>query len=148
MKLASPWLAVVTVLTTMTAAIQADDPKAQTKVANQLVGSWKCTSAKYNGRDANPPMEVNHVKHVTPTQFIWATYDSNGTVEAMLGGSYSLKGNEYVETPEYGTVDVLTQLKGKPQAFTWKIEGTKWYHTGKLSSGTTIEEVWERIEKK
>jgi hypothetical protein len=79
---------------------------------------------------------------------MWAAYGADGKVTDALGGTYTLKGDEYVETPEYGVGDVLDQLKGKPQVFKWKIEGNKWYHTGKLSSGLTIEEVWERVEKK
>ena len=67
---------------------------------------------------------------------------------SQSGGSYTLKGDDYVETPEYGLGDTLDQLKGKPQEFKGKVEGNKWHHTGKLSSGTTIEEVWERVEKK
>jgi hypothetical protein len=43
---------------------------------------------------------------------------------------------------------VLDQLRGKPQVFTWKVEGNKWYHNGKLNTGLTGEEVWERVEKK
>src|SRR5438270_540656 len=94
------------------------------------------------------PEGYTHLKHVTPTQFMWASYDGEGKVEAALGGGYTLKGDSYVETPEYGVGDVLGQLKGKPQAFKWKVEGNKWHHTGKLSSGLTIEEVWERVERK
>jgi hypothetical protein len=69
-------------------------------------------------------------------------------VDAALGGGYTLKGGDYVETPEYGVGGVLDQLKGKPQAFKWRVEGTKWYHSGTLSTGLTIEEVWERVERK
>ena len=77
---------------------------------------------------------------------MWAIFDKEGKVAATLGGSYTLKGHDYVELPEYGLGN--DQLRGKPQPFTWKIEGNKWYHTVKLSSGLTIEEVWERVEKK
>jgi hypothetical protein len=31
---------------------------------------------------------------------------------------------------------------------TWKLEGNKWYPNGKLSNGETIEEVWQRVERK
>jgi len=128
-------------------AVRADEP-AKGQAANPLVGTWKAVSAKYGGQEASRPDGYTHLKHVTPTQFMWAIYDKDGKVEAGLGGGYTLKGNEYVETPEYGMGGVLDQLKGKPQTFTWKVEGNKWYHTGKLSTGLTIEEVWERVEKK
>ncbi len=41
------------------------------------------------------------LKHVTPTQFIWAIFDKDGKVESVLGGPYTLKGDKYEETPEY-----------------------------------------------
>ena len=126
------------------AAAPADEPKP----AHPLVGTWKCVSAKYGGEEVKRPEGYTQLKHVTPAQFMWALYDGEGKVVAALGGSYTLKGNEYVETPEYGVGDVLEQLKGKPQAFTWKVEGDKWHHTGKLSTGLSIEEVWVRVERK
>jgi hypothetical protein len=64
------------------------------------------------------------------------------------GGPFTLKGDDYEETPEYGFSEDFNLIKGKPQSFKAKIEGNKWYHDGKLSNGLTIEEVWERVEKK
>jgi hypothetical protein len=122
------------------------EPKARNK--NKLIGTWKVVSAKYGGTEVNRPEEFTQLKHVTPTQFMWAAYGEDGKVTDALGGAYTLKGDEYVETPEYGVGNVLDQLKGKPQAFKWKVEGNKWFHNGKLSNGQTIEEVWERVEKK
>ena len=82
---------------------------------------------------------------------MWAIYDKDGKVESALGGPYTIKGDKYEETPEYGMADTLESLKalkGKVQSFTWKIKDNKWYHDGTLSSGVTIEEVWERVENK
>jgi hypothetical protein len=128
------------------AVVFADEPKAQP--THPLVGTWKCVSAKYDDKASPRPDGYSLVKHVTPTQFMWAIYDKDGKVEAVLGGAYTVKGKEYVEVPEYGTAGVLEDLKGKPQQFTWRIDGNKWIHVGKLSSGVSIEEVWERVEKK
>jgi hypothetical protein len=127
----------------------ADEPKkADAQPENKLVGTWKRISAKFDGQESTLPQGFTQLKHVTPTQFMWALYGEDGKVVAALGGTYTLKGDEYVETPEYGVGDGLDPLKGKQQVFKWKIEGNKWYHTGKLSSGLAIEEVWERVEKK
>jgi hypothetical protein len=129
----------------------ADEPaKAGANPDNELVGTWKLISAKYNGQENNL-QGITMLKHVTPVQFMWAIYDKDGKVLSALGGSYTLKGDKYDETPEYGLADnqeSLNDLKGKIQSFTWKIKGNKWYHDGKLSSGVSIEEVWERVEKK
>jgi len=88
------------------------------------------------------------VKHVTATQFMWATYDKDGKVTRAAGGDYTLKGEVYEETPEYGISSDFDEIKGKAQTFKWKVEGNKWYHKGELSNGLTIDEVWERVEKK
>jgi hypothetical protein len=145
--IAARLLAVIVAVAVTAAAVRADEPK-KGAADNKLVGTWKCVSAKIGGKDVNRPEGFTQLKHVTPTQFMWAGYDQDGKVMAALGGSYTLKDDDYVETPEYGVGEVLEQLKGKPQEFKWKVEGNKWYHTGKLSSGLTIEEVWERVEKK
>jgi len=61
-------------------------------------------------------------------------------VEVLIwGGAETLKGEQYIEIPEYGVGGVPDLFKGKPQEFTWKVEANRWYHTGKLSSGLTIE---------
>jgi hypothetical protein len=139
---------VITVAFTTSRSVSDEPKKGEVKVENQLVGTWKVVSAKFDGTDAKPPEGTTQLKHVTPAQFMWAIHDKDGNVTTVLGGTYSLKGDSYVETPEYGTSDILPSLKGKPQTFKWKVEGNKWYHAGKLSTGQTIEEVWQRVEKK
>jgi hypothetical protein len=123
----------------------ADEPKEK---VHPLVGTWKCLSAKYDGKEAGRPEGYTLLKHVTPTSFMWAIYDSDGKVVGALGGSVTIKGEDYVETPEYSVGEGLDALKGKAQEFKWKVDGNKWLHNGKLSSGLTIEEVWERVTKK
>jgi hypothetical protein len=122
--------------------------KAETKTNNQLVGTWKMVKGKYGGKEATIPEGRTEFKHVTPVHFILVAFDKDGTVIASIGGPYTLKGERYEETPEYGLSEVFTNIKGKPQSFTWKVEGNKWYHNGTLSDGLTIEEVWERVDKK
>src|SRR5512138_343792 len=124
------------------------EPKGDVKSDNSLVGTWKMVSAKYGGQESKLPEGVTTVKHVTPTQFMWASYDKDGQVTRAAGGVYTLKGEVYEETPEYGISSDFDLIKGKAQTFKWKVEGNKWYHSGKLSNGLTIEEVWERVERK
>lgn len=118
------------------------------KPDHKLVGSWTMVSAKYGGQEYKFPEGTTTVKHVTPTQFMWASYDADGKVTRTAGGAYTLKGEVYEETPAYGLSADFDAIKGKPQTFKWRVEGNKWYHTGKLSNGLTIDEVWERTEKK
>ena len=127
----------------------ADEPKKEeAKKQTKLVGTWKLVSAKYAGKEFKFPEGTTMVKHVTPTQFMWATYDKDGKVTRAAGGPYTVKGDKYEETPEYGISDDFEAIKAKTHSFTWKVEGNKWYHNGKLSDGLTIEEVWERVAKK
>ena len=141
---ASRCVTVGVALAVATAAARAGDPKAD----NQVVGTWKMVSAKYDGQEFQLAEGSAHIKHVTPTQFMWATYDKDGTVTRAAGGAYTLDGENYVETPEYGLGDDFKLIKGKAQSFKWKVDGDKWYHNGKLSNGLEIEEVWQRVDKK
>jgi hypothetical protein len=87
------------------------------------------------------------LKHVTPSQFMWVTYDQDGKVTRVAGGSYTLKGEEYAETAEYGIGADFDVIQGGTHTFRWKVEGNKWHHTGKLRNGLTVEEAWERVKK-
>jgi hypothetical protein len=145
---ASQCLAVILALAATAATVRAEDPKGDAKGAQKLVGTWKVVSAKYGGKEVKWPEGTTTVKHVTPTQFMWATYGKDGKVIQAVGGSYTLKGEDYAETPEYGVGAVFEQIKGKTLAFKCKVEGDKWYHTGQSPTGTTVEEVWERVGKK
>jgi hypothetical protein len=129
-------------------SVAADPKKAEAKPENKLIGTWKLLSAKYGGKEIKLPEGSTRIKHVTPVQLLWAAYDKDGKVLVGWGGAYTVKGEQYIETPEYGVGGVPDPYKGKPQEFKWKVEENKWHHTGKLSTGLTIEEVWERVEKK
>jgi hypothetical protein len=147
-KIATRHVLVIFALAVTAASGWADEPKRDAKSDNKLVGTWKLVSAKYGGQEFKFPEGHTMVKHVTPTQFMWVTYDKDGNVTRTAGGGYTLKGDEYEETPEYGFGGDFERIKGKAHTFTWKVEGNKWYHNGKLSDDLTIEEVWERVEKK
>jgi hypothetical protein len=79
---------------------------------------------------------------------MWVSYDRDGKAWRTAGGGYTVEQAVYEETPAYGTGSDFKIIKGKAQTFTWKLDGNKWLHTGKLSNGLTIDEVWERVEKK
>ena len=126
--------------------VRASQKPEPSKSCSTLVGTWKLASAKYGGNDYSP--QGTTVKHVTPAQFMWASYGADGVVTRTAGGAYTLKGETYQETPEYGIGSDFDVVRGKPQTFTCRIDGNKWYHSGALSNGLTIEEVWERVEPK
>jgi hypothetical protein len=139
-------LAALAALAVTTSACRADESKVGAK-DNKLVGVWKLVSAKYDRKEQTKPEGITYLKHVTPTHFIWVRCDKDGKVQSGLGGTCTLNGDKYEETPEYGIGSILSSFKGKLQSFTCKVDGNKWYHSGKLTIGLEIEEVWERVEK-
>lgn len=147
-KIVSRCFTVIVVLTGAALGAHTDDLKGGSKTDNKLVGTWKLVSGKYGGNAFKFPEGTTMLKHVTPTQFMWATYDKDGKVTRAAGGGYTLKADVYEETPEYGISSDFDLIKGKAQTFTWKVDGNMWHHNGKLSNGLTIEELWERVEKK
>jgi hypothetical protein len=125
----------------------ADNPKADGDAAARLIGTWKLTSAKYGGEESDLPKSGTTLKHVTPGNFIWVTYDSETKeVTRTAGGTYTLDGEKYEETPRYGLGADFEAVRDKPQTFTLKLEGDSWKHSGELSNGLKIEEVWERVK--
>jgi hypothetical protein len=127
----------------------ANEPKKpEAKPENKLVGTWQLVSAKYDGKDVKFPEGSLRLKHVTPTHFIWTNQNADGIVDTTLGGRCTVQGNKYEEVPEFGTEGILKSFKGELQKFEWKIDGDKWHHTGKLSFGLEIEEVWVRVKGK
>lgn len=115
--------------------------------APEVVGTWRLLSAKENGKPVSLPAGTTILKHVTPTDFVFVYYDERGQMTAAGGGPYALRGTRYEETLQYGLAAGVMPLLGKPQVFTLRIEGMRWYHTGKESDGTVVEEVWERVRR-
>jgi hypothetical protein len=68
-------------------------------------------------------------------------------VSRTAGGAYTLKGDRYEETPQYGFGEDFNAIRDIPQPFTLRIEGDRWHLSGTLSNGLKIEEVWERSKK-
>lgn len=126
----------------------ADAPKAEAKSEHKLVGTWKLVSAKFGGQVLEFPEGYITMKHITPTHFMWASYGPDGKVTRAAGGTQTLKDDVYAETPEYGFSQDFDAIKGRTHSFKCKVEGNKWHHDGTLDNGLTIEEVWERVEKK
>jgi hypothetical protein len=128
--------------------LQADEPKDKGDAAAKLVGTWKLVSAKYGGVENDLPTRATTLKHMTSTHYSWATYGMDGQVTRTAGGPYTFNGEVLESIPEYGVGADFEAIKGKRQSYKCKVEGNRWYQSGTLSNGTTLEEVWERVEKK
>ena len=127
--------------------LRADDASKEKALLSKLVGTWRMVSMKVNDTENDLPKSAVTYKHVTPTGFMWLSHEKDtGKVFRAAGGTYTLRGDAYTEKVEYGLGSDFDVIKKAQHAFTCKIEGDKWYHTGKLANGITIEEVWERCK--
>ena len=135
-------------LTLATEGVAIARPAPEATLQERLIGTWRLVSARYGGEDQKFPEGTTTLKHVTPAQFMWASYGADGTVTRAAGGTYSLKGDVYEETPQYGLSADFDTIRGKAQMFKCAIDGDRWHHVGKLSNGLTIDEVWERVGRK
>jgi hypothetical protein len=116
--------------------------------ATSLVGTWEMVSTKYGDATESSPVADNlkAMKFITPTHFIWVHFDpKTKKISNSMGGTYSLSGSTYVEKPEF-VFEGMDEFVGKEQKFTAKFEGDKWIHSGELSNGTKLEEVWRRVK--
>lgn len=111
------------------------------------IGAWKLISYKYsaNGNFVSVPKGDNHIKLITETHFMWAQSDTaTMKVSGMAGGTYTLKGNTYTESIDYGVG--MNNYLGRQQVFTLLVEGDQLFLSGMLSDGYHVEEVWKRLK--
>jgi len=107
--------------------------------ADAIAGTWEHIFA------AMP--EYRQVKLLTGSRFVWATYErDSGMLVASAGGTYEFDGKTYIERLEFGSEALLLELVGREQVFTAKLDGEEWYHTGTLTNGIEVRELWKRLE--
>ncbi|HEV7925287.1 MAG TPA: hypothetical protein VGR14_08030 [Verrucomicrobiae bacterium] len=116
--------------------------------ASDHLGTWQLVSTKYgDAKDyTDYPPENRRLKMITGTHFTWLDYETKtGKIRTSAGGRYTLKDGAYTETIEFAG-EGLDAYLGKPQVFTIKIDGDKLSQSGKLSDGTEIREIWQRLK--
>ena len=126
------------------AGLRAEDDKDKALHAS-LIGTWRMTSAKFGGEASDLPQQAVTLKHVTPAGFVWLSHGKDGKITRAAGGTYTLQNGKYTEKIEYGLGDDFEAIKKAKISFSCKVEGNKWFHSGKLPNGTTLEEVWQRV---
>ena len=117
--------------------LAADKAATSNQNAPSLAGTWESTGADSDHKA---------LKFVTDTHWIWVWIDpKTKRITTSMGGRYEQKGDSYIETPEFAT-EGLEPFLGKAQKFTAKLEGDRWNHSGELSNGQRIDEVWKRVK--
>lgn len=111
-----------------------------------LQGSWTLQSAVYTKADGTvitlSADDLKSVKILSKGHFSFVTVNKDGSFSSALTGTYQLKGNNYHETPQTGSV---ANMLNKTYEFKAKVEGDLWHHSG-MEDGMKIEEVWQRLD--
>jgi hypothetical protein len=128
-------------------ALGADNKSESGVNPTSLVGTWELVSVKYNdAKDFTAPTpERKSLKFITPTHFLWVWVNPKKRITNSMGGTYKLEGDSYVETVEFA-FEGMEAYVGKQQKFAARLEGDKWIHSGVLSEGQKIEEIWKRVQ--
>lgn len=119
---------------------------AQTK-SSDLLGAWKLVSYKYgDGPIQFTTDSIQHIKLITPTNFIWVQFPSKDRlVREVAGGSYSFNDGNYTERIDFGGYTMKFYIN-KDQVYKVTVANGKFYLYGVMTDNQKIEEVWERIE--
>ena len=116
-----------------------DKPQEGKAERGRLEGTWEHTFE-------NAPQH-RQVKIVNQTHFVWVTYvREDGTPLLLGGGTYTYDGKTYRENCEFGGPGLPVELVGKEQSFTAELEGDKWTHSGTLSNGLRVREIWRKVK--
>jgi hypothetical protein len=117
------------------------------KSSGRHLGTWRLASFKYG--DNQPgftdfPESQRRIKLITETHFTWVQFDATTMeVSSTAGGTYSLSGNTYTESIDFGLG--MDTYFGEKHAFTIRVEDDKFFLSGSLADGLKIEEVWQRV---
>jgi hypothetical protein len=86
------------------------------------------------------------VKMITPGHFLWfRSVRATGAAQTLAYGTWTLTGDTYTEVPSDGNGSDFNLIRAEDQVFHCELVGDKWYHTGTLSDGTSVDEVWVRV---
>ena len=126
------------------AKLQADDeqPNADAKpsLAEAIIGTWILSGIP--GAEAETPEVGARLKFFTGKHWNITQADKDGKVIFHHGGSYTLDGNDYVETIEYANESTATMI-GEKLKFKIKVDGGNYTQEG---IGNPYTEVWKRAK--
>lgn len=109
-------------------------------IGRRLVGAWKGTLP------ARAPKAARIIKLVTPTHWTWVVYDrENKMVLNAMGGTWSLKGDQYEETVDF-TAEELPGAQGQSFSYDFKMEDDQWLIKRGPKFDARTDESWKRIK--
>ena len=111
------------------------------KLSKDLIGTWVLVGKP--GEVGEVPAAGGRLKFFTGNHWTITQADpKTGVTIFHHGGTYALKGNEYLETVGYAN-ESTSNLIGQTFKFTIKIEGDTFTQTG---VGNPFTEVWKRAK--
>lgn len=114
---------------------------APSQLAQDMIGTWVHVGRP--GQVSEAPATGGRLKFRTGRHWTLTYADPNtGLVTDHFGGTYTLNGDEYVETQEYADTKWI-QENGKSFKFTVKVEGDTMTQIG---MGNPYTEVWKRAK--
>jgi glucose dehydrogenase len=123
----------------------AEKPSQKTSVSDRLATEMICTFVMVGspGNVREPPEKGGRFKSRTGTHWMVFSVDGEtGLVTETFGGTYTMKGDEYVETQNYAD-ERWQHDNGKSFTFKVKIEGDLMTQIG---VGNPYNEVWRRAK--
>lgn len=110
-----------------------------------LAGTWRITGRERDGEMTTMrPGPRKTLKVLTGTRFQWIAFNSEtGEFSGTGGGTYTAKEGRYTENIEFFSRD--SSRVGMQLTFNYEVKDGKWHHTGQSSTGSKVNEIWERI---
>jgi hypothetical protein len=118
------------------------------KKSVSISGTWQLESYKYGPTQSSfIDIQKNRIrlKVINETNFIWVDYDpQTGQVTKSAGGSYTVVGNTYTESLDFG-LEMDPYIK-QNHVYTVQVEGDMFFLSGQLTPDYKIEEIWKRVK--
>jgi hypothetical protein len=137
------FVAVAFISVAMVSALRAQEetpePEAEpSKLAKDLIGAWTLVGTP----DSNEETPTKRLKFFAGKHWLVTEADDGGKVTIHHGGTYTLDGDEYVETIEYALPESISAV-GMKFKFRIKVEGDKYTQIGVENP---YNEVWRRAK--
>jgi hypothetical protein len=113
-----------------------------------LAGTWRITGRERDGEMSTMrPGPRKTLKVLSGTRFQWIAFNTEtAEFSGTGGGTYTAENGKYTEHIEFFSRD--SSRVGMQLSFNYEVKNDKWHHTGQSSTGSKVNEIWERITAK
>lgn len=111
---------------------------------SDLAGAWRITDRMRDGQmQAMRLGSRKTIKMITGSRFQWAAYDPDSKrFSGTGGGTIKIDNGKYAEHIEFFSRNA--DRVGATLTFDYEVDGDRWIHSGKSSSGNSIKEIWTK----